>query len=153
MHGIGFPNFGPDIGKIGACDNQIGDLFTVNGVRRLETAPNMTDSDSDGFSDPVEIGYGLNTTNPDTDGDGLRDNVDPDPCKLPSVTPPVTKTPTPTPTTQPTPTKTPTPRATSVSASVSLASGSSKSVEAACPSGSVVTGGGFAGSQPGHRHL
>ena len=99
----------------------------------LGTDPLNPDTDGDGLSDGEEIAYGANPlakdsdgdtlpdgqevhqlgtspVNRDTDGDGQNDNVDPDPGKLPTLTPTATNTPTPTLT--PTGTSTPEPTGT-----------------------------------------
>lgn len=68
-----------------------------------KTDPNAPDTDGDTLSDGQEVKV-LNTSpiNLDTDGDGMNDNVDPDPGKLPTLTPTPTITPSPTPTIVPT---------------------------------------------------
>ena len=83
---------------------------------RRGTSPTLIDSDGDTLLDGQEAFGCSDPRNPDTDGDGLGDNVDPDPCRLPTITPPPTATPIPTstpfPTNTPVPTLTPLPTAT-----------------------------------------
>jgi len=59
------------------------------------TDPLRPDTDSDGLKDGDEVSRGLDPLNPDTDGDGTPDAADPDPGRLPTVTPGPTATPTP----------------------------------------------------------
>ena len=70
-----------------------------------KTDPNAPDTDGDTLSDGHEVKV-LNTSpiNVDTDGDGMNDNVDPEPGKLPTLTPTPTITPSPTATVTPSPT-------------------------------------------------
>jgi Tol biopolymer transport system component len=76
-------------------------------VNTYGTNPKDQDTDDDTLSDGYEVNQGcLNPLKEDTDGDGLLDNIDPQPCALP--TPTSTPTLTPTATWTPTPTFTPT---------------------------------------------
>ncbi len=47
----------------------------------------LVDSDSDSIDDPDEIALGINPLNPDTDFDGIPDNVDPEPLIPQTATP------------------------------------------------------------------
>jgi hypothetical protein len=76
------------------------------------------DSDNDGWSDIKEMLKGTDPYNPDTDGDGIIDSLDPFPLnpllpEKPALTPTTSSGPIPTPTLTPTllPTETPTPLA------------------------------------------
>ena len=59
------------------------------------TDPLSPDTDHDGLKDGDEVSRGINPLSPDTDGDGIPDASDPDPGRLPTVTPGPTATPTP----------------------------------------------------------
>ncbi|HUF39611.1 MAG TPA: protein kinase [Anaerolineales bacterium] len=82
-----------------------GDGLTDGEEKIWGTNPLVPDTDGDTIPDGVEVHeMGTSPINVDTDGDGLNDNVDPDPGKLPTMTPTATITPTPTPEHTPTPT-------------------------------------------------
>ena len=57
----------------------------ANAIAQAATATAMSDADGDGLTYAQEIALGTDPNNPDTDGDGLKDGVDPDPLH-PSVT-------------------------------------------------------------------
>jgi len=62
-------------------------LSDGNEVKTYNTKPTVEDSDEDGLKDGEEITRGLNPNDPDTDLDGQRDNVDPDPLYTPTLPP------------------------------------------------------------------
>jgi len=74
--------------------------------RAWGTNCNVVDSDHDSLTDGEEVHtIRSNPMNSDTDGDGIPDNVDPDPGNLPTLTPIPTATLTPTPTLTASPTQ------------------------------------------------
>jgi len=62
---------------------EAGETVTENGktVRKQRSDPTKADTDDDGLDDMAELGWGTDPFNPDSDGDGLLDGVDPEPTK------------------------------------------------------------------------
>jgi len=62
---------------------EAGETVTENGktFRKQRSDPTKADTDDDGLDDMAELGWGTDPFNPDSDGDGLLDGVDPEPTK------------------------------------------------------------------------
>ena len=105
-------------------------------VNKHKTFPLLVDSDGDTLMDGDEIKKGLNPLSRDTDGDGLPDNLDPDPGHAPTHTSTFVQTPTFTPT--PTPTLTPTQIPPSADLVVTVDNGTTSSVPGRTTSYTIV---------------
>jgi len=108
--------------------------------KKADSNPNAIDTDGDTFIDGNEVHRQPCPTSPtqrDTDGDGLLDQFDPDPCLPPTLTPTPSVTPTPTATSTPTPTPTgtatPTPTSTSTNTSAPAPTSTSTSTSTPTP--------------------
>jgi serine/threonine protein kinase len=93
-------NLGTDPNK---ADTDGDGLNDGDEVKKYGTNPLDIDTDHDGVNDGTEVAKGCSPVNPDSNGNGVPDNVDTSPCNTLIFTPTPTITPTPTMTPTPTP--------------------------------------------------
>jgi hypothetical protein len=93
-------NLGTDPSK---ADTDGDGLNDGDEVKKYGTNPLDIDTDHDGVNDGTEVAKGCSPVNPDSNGNGIPDNVDTSPCNTLIFTPTPTITPTPTMTPTPTP--------------------------------------------------
>jgi serine/threonine protein kinase len=136
------------LGTLPTNPDSDGDGLSDGDERRYGSDPWVVDTDGDTVADGIEVNgrevagqiFYTSPINPDTDGDGLPDNVDPDPGNQPTPTLEPTATPTATPTASPEATATPTPPASPTPTATGTASPTPTASPTTWFGGVIVTG-------------